>query len=199
MFFFTADEHYGHHNILKYCQRPFVDAQEMNREIIIKHNEVVQSGDTVVHIGDFTLGSLESALGYIRQLKGHHIFLPGSHDKWMGTNTRETEAAQAAIQGLGHVLFPSHLWTRVFNGGICLNVCHYALRTWPKSHYNSWHLYGHSHGNLPGVGKSFDAGVDGNNFYPWSLKVITEVMEGLPDNPGFLAIQARRNQDAKTE
>ena len=28
-------------------------------------------------------------------------------------------------------------------------LCHYAMRVWDRSHYGSWHLYGHSHGNLP--------------------------------------------------
>lgn len=187
MFFFTADEHYDHRNILKYCQRPFANVQEMNDELIRRHNEVVKPGDTVIHIGDFTLGSLGTALNFMKQLKGTHIFIPGSHDRWM-----EAPEAFAAVSDLGHVLYPSHLWTRNFNGGICLSTCHYAGRSWPKSHYNSWLLYGHSHGKLPGMGKSFDAGVDCHDFYPWSLRQITEVMEGLPDNPGFIAIKRER-------
>ncbi len=28
-------------------------------------------------------------------------------------------------------------------------ICHYAMRVWNRSHHGAWHLYGHSHGNLP--------------------------------------------------
>ncbi len=41
MIFFTGDEHFGHKNVIKYCNRPFSDVDEMDREIIKRHNEVV--------------------------------------------------------------------------------------------------------------------------------------------------------------
>ena len=40
-FFFTADEHYGHANIIKYCNRPFTSVDNMDAEIIQRHNEMV--------------------------------------------------------------------------------------------------------------------------------------------------------------
>lgn len=38
-------------------------------------------------------------------------------------------------------------------------LCHYALRTWPQFS-KSYHLYGHSHGKLPGTERSIDVGID---------------------------------------
>ena len=49
-------------------------------------------------------------------------------------------------------------------------LCHYAMRVWNKSHWNVPHLYGHSHGNLPSQGLSFDIGVDCHNYFPVSMK-----------------------------
>ncbi len=43
--FFTVDEHHGHANIIKYCNRPFTSVDEMDAEIIQRHNEMVGSKD----------------------------------------------------------------------------------------------------------------------------------------------------------
>ena len=40
--------------------------------------------------------------------------------------------------------------------------------------------YGHCHNELPVIGKSFDIGVDGHNFEPWSLEEIEAKMNTLP-------------------
>lgn len=162
MYFFTADEHYGHKNILQYCRRPFASVEEMDQELIRRHNEVVGTDDTVIHAGDFTLLKKAEAQGYMRQLRGHHSFLRGSHDRWLG-NTPPT-MLELTIEGQFIV------------------VCHYAMRVWPRSHYNSWQLYGHSHGKLDPIGKQWDIGVDNNNFCPVSFEQLRAIMLGRPDN-----------------
>ena len=65
-YFFTADEHYGHANIIKYCNRPFASADEMDTKIIQCHNEIVGSKDVVIHAGDFTLSKKPFAENYIK-------------------------------------------------------------------------------------------------------------------------------------
>lgn len=51
--FFTSDSHFGHANIIRYCQRPFADADEMDSALIRIWNSVVDPRDTVYHLGDF--------------------------------------------------------------------------------------------------------------------------------------------------
>lgn len=34
--FFTADTHFNHANMLKFCNRPFADVEEMNETIIAR-------------------------------------------------------------------------------------------------------------------------------------------------------------------
>jgi calcineurin-like phosphoesterase family protein len=58
-------------------------------------------------------------------------------------------------------------------------LCHYAMRSWPLSHYASWHLFGHHHGRLESYGLSFDCGVDANNYYPVSLEKVEKRMSRL--------------------
>jgi calcineurin-like phosphoesterase family protein len=162
--FFTADEHYGHHNIIKYCNRPFRNVDEMDEKIIKKHNEVVTSEDTVYHLGDFTLvKTFEEAEKYIKRLNGKHIFIKGSHDYWLSDNCAKI------------IEFKEESYPLVI-------MCHYAMRVWSLSHYNSWQLFGHSHGQLKEIGKQLDVGVDTNNFYPYSLVEVSKIMEKKDDN-----------------
>jgi calcineurin-like phosphoesterase family protein len=165
-FFFTADEHYGHANIIKYCNRPFASVAEMDAEIIQRHNEMIGPKDVVIHAGDFTLSKKPFAENYIRQLNGTHIFLKGSHDYWLKKSA-------------------TVIWEKEIEGFYVV-ACHFAMRVWPRSHYNSWQLYGHSHGNLPPIGKQWDIGVDNNDFYPVSFNKVREIMQDRPDNPNFV-------------
>jgi calcineurin-like phosphoesterase family protein len=165
MWYFTADEHYGHTNAIKYCNRPFETREEMDTELISRHNEVVRAGDTVVHAGDFTLANAERAETYIRQLNGSHVFVHGSHDRWLKN---------------GH-----WIWAKTIEKQH-LVVCHYAMHVWPRSHYNSWHVFGHSHGGLDLPGKRWDVGVDNNDYRPVSFKQLKAIMDARADNPNLV-------------
>ena len=136
----------------------------MDEDIIKKHNEVVGKEDTVIHAGDYTFIKDRSIVQrkYIDRLNGNHIFLKGSHDPWLPYTHR--------------TMYELKL------GDIYIVVCHYAMRVWPRSHYNSWMLYGHSHGKLAPQRKQWDIGIDNNNFYPISLDKIAEIMLKQPDN-----------------
>ncbi|PIP83204.1 MAG: hypothetical protein CO113_03370 [Elusimicrobia bacterium CG_4_9_14_3_um_filter_62_55] len=50
--FFTADTHFNHANVIKYCARPFASIDEMNREMIARWNAVVGPEDTVYNSYD---------------------------------------------------------------------------------------------------------------------------------------------------
>ena len=166
MYFFTADQHYGHQNIIRFCDRPFSTVEEMDAELVKRHNEVVGEDDTVIHAGDFAFRNARSVQTYIDELCGRHIFVRGSHDRWMDETVRDILELKIEDQ--------------------FLVVCHYALRTWPRSHFNSWQLHGHSHGQLEPVGKQWDVGVDNNDYYPVSFERIREIMAGRPDNEGLV-------------
>lgn len=157
MFYFTADEHYGHAKIMGYCNRPFKDVEEMDSALIANHNRVVFPWDVTIHAGDFCWArKAEQAQKYIRQLNGSHIFLKGSHDSWLPASAK-------------------FMWHKVIEGQFVV-VCHYAMRTWEGAHHGSWQLYGHSHCTLPPIGKQMDVGVDGHNFTPWSWTEICQVL-----------------------
>jgi calcineurin-like phosphoesterase family protein len=64
-----------------------------------------------------------------------------------------------------------------------------TMAAWPRSHYNSWQLFGHSHGKRWTQGKQHDVGVDNNNYYPVSFDRIVEIMKERPDNPNYTTLR----------
>lgn len=77
---FTSDTHFGHHNIIEYCKRPFASVEEMNRAMIERWNSVVGPADLVYHLGDFALGPKVLWEGYRNALNGRIMFFTGNHD-----------------------------------------------------------------------------------------------------------------------
>jgi calcineurin-like phosphoesterase family protein len=164
---FTSDEHYGHSNIIKFCNRPFKDIYEQTEEIVKRHNEVVKAGDRVYHLGDMfwrTL-TLRDVLAIRYRLNGQHYYIYGNHDELFHSN---------------QVLRDSFIWCKdTFNfkadGLPNIWLSHYAHEDWNGSHRGAYHLFGHVHGQKPEpVGLKLDVGVDCWNYYPVSLDVIAE-------------------------
>jgi len=168
----TADTHYGHANIIKYCNRPFSSVEEMDEAMIRNHNAVVRPGDIWYHLGDFAMGRHDDYLSRLNGGAKHLIF--GNHDH----RNRTTQAKGWTSMGdIAHVQFP----------GIDIPVVlfHYAMRVWNRSHHGALHLYGHSHGTLPGDSQSCDVGVDCWGFKPITIdraiaRMKTQTMRTLP-------------------
>jgi len=76
--YFTSDTHYGHSNIIKYCNRPFIDVNEMNKELIENWNSVVDDNDDIYQLGDFSFGN---PVRYMSLLNGNIISIRGNHDR----------------------------------------------------------------------------------------------------------------------
>ena len=80
MIFFTADTHFGHTNIIKYCNRPFNNVTEMDYIIKQQWNKRVKPEDTVFHLGDFCFKN-QNEKNIIQELNGNIIFIKGNHDR----------------------------------------------------------------------------------------------------------------------
>lgn len=79
--FFTSDTHFGHGNIIKYCNRPFVDKVEMDRVLIENWNAVVGPQDRIYHLGDFAFLKQDQMRDVLKKLNGEKILIRGNHDK----------------------------------------------------------------------------------------------------------------------
>jgi calcineurin-like phosphoesterase family protein len=173
---FTSDTHYGHKNIIKYCSRPFKDAQEMDEILIQNWNQVVKPGDVVYHLGDFTLNDLPIARDYRSRLAGNIHLVYGNHDKWVKKlNTLKTHPIGVDVAGF-QWLGP---YKEIKVGDQKIILCHYAMEVWNRSHHGSWMLHGHSHGTLrkDRTKRRMDVGVDPNNYRPLSFDEIKAYMD----------------------
>jgi calcineurin-like phosphoesterase family protein len=75
---FTSDTHFGHANIIRYCQRPFVSTDEMDWAIIERWNAVVKPHHKVYHLGDVVIN--KKFLPLVKALNGHKRLVRGNHD-----------------------------------------------------------------------------------------------------------------------
>lgn len=76
-----ADTHFGHENVIKYGNRPFQDALEMDEQLIASWNSVVDEDDLVYVLGDFTLSRrIDVIANLVNRLKGRKVLIMGNHD-----------------------------------------------------------------------------------------------------------------------
>jgi calcineurin-like phosphoesterase family protein len=176
MIFFTSDNHFYHTNVIRYCNRPFTSVEEMNEALINNWNSKVSPNDHIYVLGDH---SFYDSKGICSQLNGTKTLIVGDHDKGFDVNSF---IENTYLKILTEHNVPANVKSYFKPNNLSITLCHWCMRTWRKSHYNSWHLYAHSHGKLEPIGKSWDVGVDNNNFYPLSLLEVIDIMKVRPDN-----------------
>ena len=85
MRFWTADWHFFHKNIIKYCNRPFKNEKHMRNKIINNFNEIVRKEDTTFVLGDVAMlggSQWEGLKGVIQKLNGTKHLIYGNHDEF---------------------------------------------------------------------------------------------------------------------
>lgn len=176
--FFTADYHIGHQNIIRHCNRPFTSTDEMKQIIISNHNAIVKNdNDIIFNLGDIAYRtSINELLEVLNALRGRIYFLWGNHDKVMQDALHKGFLDKFISSGkltlLGHSYPEQSIITLEILGKI-VNISHNALRTWNSVFYGAYHLFGHSHGNLPPLYKSCDVGIDIKDEYIKNHKAFT--------------------------
>jgi len=143
--FFTADQHFGHSNILKYCNRPFKDVEEMNATLIQNWNSVVSDNDEVFVLGDFALCKPPEMAAIFKQLNGaRKILIRGNHDR----------SIRQMLEVGFHEVHSKLEWKG------------WTLQHHPPEDTNRKTLCGHVHQNWVRKGWTVNVGVDVWNFKP---------------------------------
>ena len=178
--YFTSDHHFGHKNIIKFSDRPFKDVAEMDEILIQKWNEKVGPEDEVYHLGDMGLSSSGKLRKILDRLHGKIYLINGNHEK----SAQACHTRFEWIKDYHELVVEDEEFER---GQQLIVLFHYAMREWNASHWGSYHLYGHSHGNLPDDPNalSFDIGVDCHDFYPLSYEEVKAIMKTKSWKPPF--------------
>ena len=78
--FLISDTHFGHSNIIQYCNRPFKDSEEMDESLISMWNKTVNKDDKVYHLGDVGFKSFAKLKLIFDRLNGTKVLIKGNHD-----------------------------------------------------------------------------------------------------------------------
>jgi len=149
---FTSDQHFGHHGIIRHSNRPWTDAAQMNEAIIENYNNLVGDSDIVYMLGDFAWKGMEDL---VWRLNGRIHYIRGNHDK-KRMDKPEVAARFDSIQ--------NYLEVRMH--GKHLVLFHYPIIDWSGRYRGSWHLYGHTHGTHKQYSGSLEVSVDCCGYRP---------------------------------
>jgi calcineurin-like phosphoesterase family protein/2'-5' RNA ligase len=152
--YLTADAHFDHKNIIRYCHRPFSSVTEMNRAIQDKWNSTVGNNGVVYFLGDWSFGRRSRPATYWRRrLKGSIVSIKGSHDKIDFETTRVLH-----VSGYSFLLIHNPRDKKI---------------EWLKWH--EWIIHGHLHHRAPfidGERKRINVSVEAINYTPVTLEYL---------------------------
>lgn len=178
MLFFISDSHFGHENIIKFCNRPYSSAEEMDNAIVKNINDTVGEQDELWWLGDFGMKpsykqgitTQDAVLYYMNQVKctNNHYIL-GNHDKQFGEKARR---CFKSVQDSKLLRYENQE----------MYLLHYPVLDWVGAHRGTWMLHGHCHNTLkyPKMlqdKKILDVGVDSCYYRPISFIELQEKMK----------------------
>lgn len=108
---FWSDLHFSHDNIIRYCDRPFVDSPTMNDVLIKNCLAKVSADDILVFGGDLTIKDLDVTNAFLRSVPAYTVLVLGNHDahkrKMLKLEVDEV-AACLELEYAGQEVFVSH-------------------------------------------------------------------------------------------
>jgi calcineurin-like phosphoesterase family protein len=184
---FTSDLHFGHKNVIRFCDRPFEDIKAMNMGLISNWNEVVSDNDIVFVLGDtFWFNDSQTIKRFLSEMNGKDIYLiPGNHcdfDHYYRVDDPRIHLCQDIVVVW---LEAENRWPKKKYE---IWLCHYPLMTWSHRENGTYQLFGHIHSkpggrpegldqDLPLHWNQMDVGCDYWDYYPVSFENAIKYME----------------------
>lgn len=192
---FTSDLHFGHANIIKYCNRPFDSVDEMNEALITYWNETVAPTDHVWVLGDVFMGKKAETMPLAKRLHGEKFLIPGNHDgchPMFSSEHKESKQnrylkACREFYEVGFIVCKPQYDSMTFRPGAPdVNVCHFPYEgdshdedryeQWRPQDRGLWQLCGHVHDAWKVNGRSINVGTDVWNYRPVNREVLLGMM-----------------------
>lgn len=177
--FITSDLHFNHVNIMKYCNRPWNNTDDMNEEIILRWNKKVPYDGITFILGDIALGGkskAEKLAKMLSRLNSRKLLVSGNHDNYLF----DSEECMEHLELLPPIVTLKVPDQKNFGkGGKYVVMSHYPLLTWDRIGHNSWMLHGHCHNSIQHKqGLIMDVGLDNPlaNYAPFSYDDIKKYM-----------------------
>lgn len=172
---FTSDTHFSHNNIIRYCNRPFSNVEEMDKALINNWNNKVKQNDDVYHLGDIIFSrDKNKTYEFLKKLNGRKHIIWGNHDK------HKSVVIESGFIDCGQL----HEMVIPLGGNNEIQkvvLCHYPLASWNGAYHGVIHLHGHCHGTLP-CDKTLlrmDVGVDCCGYSPVNYEDIRHYLSEL--------------------
>lgn len=191
--FFTSDLHLGHLNIIRFCDRPYINVVEMNEDLVRRWNEVVGLDDEVWIVGDLAMGHLNESLFYVKEMMGHKYLLPGNHDRMFGTEgTKYADMVRKYTNAGIETVLDEQIVVRI--DGWPFLVAHFPYdgesREGREDRYEekrpvdegAYLIHGHTHGSWRKRGRMVDVGVDAWGGYPVAFEEAVRVFASPEDH-----------------
>lgn len=136
-YYYIADLHFGHSNIIKFDNRPYNSVKEMDDALISNWNSVVSDEDTVMILGDFCWGNEEDWISILGRLNGKKQLICGNHD--IRNMSKELRSKFQDVKD----------YKEIKDSGKRVLLSHYPIPCY-RGDYNSdiVHLFGHVHTTL---------------------------------------------------
>ena len=135
--FFTSDTHWGHKNIIGFCNRPYKSVEEMNEKLIENWNSVVPEDGIVFHLGDFAFGGTPLWKSVCERLNGKIHLVIGNHDmknlRAGAESLFESVNIQLQLNIDGRAVYLNHYPFLCYGGA------------WRDPKDAVWQLFGHVH------------------------------------------------------
>lgn len=134
---YTADTHFGHENVIHFCDRPFKSASHMDSIMLENMWKVVKPDDDLRIIGDFAFGASANDAAYLKQIFDQlpgarkHLIV-GNHDSDLTQSLDWTSVSLMAEVPDGPKKQRNTL-------------CHYPMITWNHARREALQLFGHVH------------------------------------------------------
>lgn len=181
---YTADTHFGHENVIGFCDRPFRDADHMDTVLIENLRSRVGREDDLWIVGDFAFGDKAKETTY---LAGIFDELPGARKHLIVGNHDLEKTLGLPWDSVSHL-------AEVRDGphNQAHTLCHYPMITWNHARRQALHLFGHVHKNWLGSRNSINVGVDVWGFMPVQFAELIARAETLPVNKHWNDVEKTR-------